>query len=187
MLTEYFFQPQHFGKSSKIHISHAVTVHLDWDSFVNESENSFCQCFLKERHLVRYFRPDIKHKDKYTLACACVHVHVYMHTHMHACTCANSSLNLLNISQSERLWKQQKHIWWFFLGSYSQLLFLPFQLHSGGHFIIIIDYLWRPISEEHRALIKTHGYTHFIRRTDTHARLRPHPPLQVLALLNMDR
>ena len=30
---------------------------------------------------------------------------------------------------------------WFFLGSYSQLLFLPFQLHSGGHFIIIIiDY-----------------------------------------------
>ena len=75
-----------------------------------------------------------------------------MHARMHMCTFLP---NMLNIPQSERLWKQQKHInfasyltiylvrshWWFFLGSYSQLLFLPFQLHSGGHFIIIIiDY-----------------------------------------------
>ena len=35
--------------------------------------------------------------------------------------------------------------------------------------MIIIDYLWRPISSEPRALTKTSGYTQFITHTHTHA------------------
>ena len=50
---------------------------------------------------MRYFSPNIKHKDKYTLACACVHACMQMCTFLP---------NMLNIPQSERLWKQQKHI-----------------------------------------------------------------------------
>ena len=69
------------------------------------SENSFWKCFLKECHLVKYFSPNIKHKDKYTLACVCVHAYTY--ACMQMCTFLP---NMLNIPQSERLWKQQKHI-----------------------------------------------------------------------------
>ena len=70
------------------------------------SENSLWKCFLKECHLVRYLSPYIKHKDKCTLAymCMCTCIHTGM---LHMCTFLP---NMLNIPQSESLWKQQKHI-----------------------------------------------------------------------------
>ena len=37
--------------------------------------------------------------------------------------------------------------------------------------MIIIDYLWRPISSEPRALTKTSGYTQFITHTHTHTHM----------------
>ena len=127
---------------------------------------------------MRYRSPDIKHKYKYTLACACVHA--YTHAYMHMCTFLP---NMLSIPQSETFKATKAHKfasyltiylkrschWCFFVGSYSQLLFLPFQLHSGGHFIIIIDYGAHLVKAQSAYNdIRIHSFHQTHARTPTH-------------------
>ena len=104
-----------------------------------------------------------------------------MHTHMHACRCADSSL-ICKTFLSQKDFESSKSTfanyltiylmrschWWFFLGSYSQLLFSPFQLHSGGNFIIIIDYgtpsRKSPEHLQHKDTVissQTHAHPHY--------------------------